>query len=201
MSIDQLKQLINFLAPYGFEGLVAALIVFLLIKYFLPGYISEKGKNLATKEDISEITDKIEDVKAYYQSILENLKSKHQLRLAAIDKRLQAHQEAYGLWREINGAIDRDRIEDIVLRCDKWWSKNALYLEPEPRKAFLEAWVSARDLEWYKENSESELVSDCREKIKYAGEALTKAVELPKLNELFDTPRPSELLKSGKNRR
>ncbi|MEJ5906176.1 hypothetical protein V7V80_15945 [Pseudomonas kermanshahensis] len=34
------------------------------IKFYLPGYIKEKGKNLATKEDIAGITDQIEQVKA-----------------------------------------------------------------------------------------------------------------------------------------
>jgi|SRR5882724_874760 len=35
-------------------------------KYYLPSYFSEKGKNLATKEDIAEITREVESVKASF---------------------------------------------------------------------------------------------------------------------------------------
>ena len=47
----------------------------LLIKFYLPGYIKEKGKNLATKEDIAGITDQIEQVKAEYSKQLELYRS------------------------------------------------------------------------------------------------------------------------------
>src|SRR5476649_1844365 len=43
--------------------LFAALVVGWLLKSFMPSYLSQKGKNLATKEDIAEITAKIEGVK------------------------------------------------------------------------------------------------------------------------------------------
>ena len=42
----------------------ASLIVGWFIASFFPSYVSQKGKNLATKEDIREITAKIEEVKA-----------------------------------------------------------------------------------------------------------------------------------------
>ena len=45
-----------------------AVIISLLLNKFLPGYLSEKGKNLATKEDISQITEKIESVKSIYSN-------------------------------------------------------------------------------------------------------------------------------------
>lgn len=45
-----------------------AVIISLLLNKFLPGYLSEKGKNLATKEDISQITEKIERVKSIYSN-------------------------------------------------------------------------------------------------------------------------------------
>ncbi|HYM23988.1 MAG TPA: hypothetical protein VEU08_12305 [Vicinamibacterales bacterium] len=32
------------------------------VRSFFPAYLSEKGKNLATKEDIAEITNKVEQV-------------------------------------------------------------------------------------------------------------------------------------------
>lgn len=48
--------------------------LFMFRKYFF-SYSSEKGKNLATKEDIEEITRKIESVKSVYSVDLEKIKA------------------------------------------------------------------------------------------------------------------------------
>jgi len=68
------------------EGVVAkresfALIFFILspvvtlLLYHMGAYLKHKGQNLATKEDIGEITDKIESAKAAYTQDLEQLRS------------------------------------------------------------------------------------------------------------------------------
>ncbi len=49
--------------------LVGSLIAGYIFRGYLGSYASEKGKNLATKEDISEITSKIENVKASVQTL------------------------------------------------------------------------------------------------------------------------------------
>lgn len=49
-------------------------LIGLLWKSTLKNYLSEKGKNLATKEDIAEITDKVEEVKSTYLIELEKIK-------------------------------------------------------------------------------------------------------------------------------
>ena len=54
-------------------GLFQAIIT--MIVWFCASYISQKGKNLATREDIEKITDKIESVKIEYAKELEDLKS------------------------------------------------------------------------------------------------------------------------------
>ena len=54
---------------------ISIFVVGLLIKTFLPGYIGEKAKNLATKEDVADITNKIEQVKVEYAKQLELYKS------------------------------------------------------------------------------------------------------------------------------
>lgn len=46
--------------------LIVAMVLSLLITKFFPSYFLEKGKNLATKEDISFITEEIEKVKFNY---------------------------------------------------------------------------------------------------------------------------------------
>ncbi len=52
---------------------VIAFLIGLIVKSYLPAYFSKKGENLATKEDVEEITDKIESVK----SVIEIEKSSH----------------------------------------------------------------------------------------------------------------------------
>tara|TARA_R100001143_G_scaffold61413_1_gene62116 strand:- start:1499 stop:2137 length:639 start_codon:yes stop_codon:yes gene_type:complete len=57
-------------------------VVYVLAKSYLPGYAKEKGKNLATKEDIEAITEKVESIKAQHAESLETVKSKLQLESA-----------------------------------------------------------------------------------------------------------------------
>lgn len=76
-------------------GLVTALMfVALITKFYIPAYLKEKAKNLATKEDISEITEAIEKVRSQYNEKLqeliyqnnvqlEGLKALNQLRVVA----------------------------------------------------------------------------------------------------------------------
>mgnify|MGYP001106972892 CR=1 FL=1 len=62
---------------YVFEVCYFILLVgaVLLLKSYLPKYFEEKGKNLATKEDIGAITDEVEKVKIQYTKDIEILKS------------------------------------------------------------------------------------------------------------------------------
>ncbi len=59
-----------------------------LIRHYLAPYSAEKGKNLATKQDIAEITDQIEGVKGEYARELEGVR-------AAINSKLGIHQFRY----------------------------------------------------------------------------------------------------------
>lgn len=60
------------------EELIIIIIGILAWQYFI-FYFREKGKNLATKEDIAEITHEIEEVKTQYSSDLEKFKAELQL--------------------------------------------------------------------------------------------------------------------------
>lgn len=46
--------------------IVIAVILGLVIKSYLPSYFSKKGENLATKEDVKEITEKVEEIRVEY---------------------------------------------------------------------------------------------------------------------------------------
>ena len=54
-----------------FLALFVAFLVGLLVREFLPSYLREKGRNVATKQDISEITDKVESVRQGYSEGIE----------------------------------------------------------------------------------------------------------------------------------
>ena len=88
-----------------YVSLVLVFCVGALFGKYLPSYLSKKGENLATKEDIAEITREVERVKSEHterlEGIAEHLRYRNQLRLAALDRRLQAHQEAYALWQNL----------------------------------------------------------------------------------------------------
>ena len=50
----------------GILQIVIAIILGLVIKSYLPSYFSKKGENLATKEDIREITEKVGEIRVEY---------------------------------------------------------------------------------------------------------------------------------------
>ncbi|MBO9203207.1 MULTISPECIES: hypothetical protein [Niastella] len=55
--------------------LIILYVVGLILKNFFPAYFSEKGKNIATKEDISEITKNVEEAKKVFTDKTEELKA------------------------------------------------------------------------------------------------------------------------------
>lgn len=67
-------------------------------------------------------------------------------KMAAIEKRLAVHQEAYALCHKLQRAVQRHSIEraPVANECDKWWTDNCLYLGDQSRKSFaalLDAYV------------------------------------------------------------
>lgn len=63
--------------------LLGILVIGLVIRKYLPAYLGEKGKNLATKEDIAEITAITEREKARFTTAIEELR--HQLGRSSSD--------------------------------------------------------------------------------------------------------------------
>ena len=64
-----------------------------LLAGFLLSYMKEKGKNLATKEDITDITNKIEGTKSEYIKDIEELKADLQLYIGQQSKREVIYKE------------------------------------------------------------------------------------------------------------
>jgi hypothetical protein len=61
---------------------------------------------------------------------------KQLMRSAAIEKRLEVHQEAYEIIADIQDSIERDNLPNIVDTAITWWKRNCLYLGPKPRSLF-----------------------------------------------------------------
>lgn len=108
-----------------------------------------------------------------------------QLRLAALDKRLEAHQQAYTLWRKLIGVVYmEDQIHSIVMECQDWWEKNWLYLEVDARVAFPRAYLTAVDHHsLLKSRAQTEDIKHSWEIIMLPGKLLVKGVELPSIAE------------------
>jgi hypothetical protein len=68
--------------------------------------------------------------------MLEEVKARHQLRLAAVDKRLSVHQEAFTHWHSLY-TTQLDGFDNIIKAASDWWNHNCIYLEPSVRDAFL----------------------------------------------------------------
>ena len=178
-----------------YVSLVLVFCVGTLLGKYLPSYLSKKGENLATKEDIAEITREVERVKSEYterlEGIAEHLRYRNQLRLAALDRRLQAHQEAYALLGKLRSAAHAtEPISDVFEECNAWWNNNCLYLEADAREKFLGAYYAAQNHPELKrraaECGSPENMADLDKnwkKINDAPEAIVKAVELPSLGE------------------
>jgi hypothetical protein len=75
---------------------------------------------------------------------LKSVDYEHQLRLAALERRLGVHQEAYTLWWDLQRKMFGAEAWDGAFACQEWWIKNNLYLNltPDVRQAFRDAFVA-----------------------------------------------------------
>jgi hypothetical protein len=119
------------------------------------------------------------------QALVSAQDRQNQLRLAALDKRLQAHQEAYSRWRKLLfNVANENTIGDIVFESQKWWEENCLYLDPSARKLFYLAIQKAADHLNLVKNRELALTEDNMRFIQTVGEAILAGVALPTIGEL-----------------
>lgn len=177
--------LLELVGVFSLGATVATVIVMLLARHYLPAYLGEKGKNLATREDIAEITHEVERVRTQYAALLEELKTRNTLRMAALDKRLQAHQEAFTRWRELMSKTHTDEVGAEVIACQTWWETNCLYLESEVRTAFVDAYSAASmHNQLVRSRPDYKVVQENWQRITKFPDLLFKAVQLPALSQV-----------------
>lgn len=109
-----------------------------------------------------------------------------QLRLAALDKRIQAHQDAYAKWQSLRFTNRPSKeYNELILHCQDWWNNNCLYLTAEAREAFKKAYIAAEyfalpaSLQAGRESTQKDV-----EVLNCAGEIIVKGVYLPSIGEL-----------------
>jgi hypothetical protein len=132
--------------------IVGGIVAIGYLQKTLKSYAEEKGKNLATREDVAAITDKVEAVKAEYAKqllalehgqklLIEQANQRHQLSMAAIERRLQTHQDAFAKSAELV-RLAHDKAPDTTTRLNEmlqWYRENCLYLSPDAGRAFVRA--------------------------------------------------------------
>jgi len=106
---------------------------------------------------------------------LEGLRSKQQLRMAALEKRLEAHQQAFTFWRKLMFEANSRAVITTVNDCQEWWERNCLYLSSDARAAFRQAYFAAAD--------HPSFLAGTGGAIRKAGEAIVSGVELSTLGE------------------
>lgn len=161
-------------------------------------YLAEKGKGRATKEDIQEITEKVEDVKATYLRQIEDLKAEyvrqledikahHQLRTLVAERRIAAHQEAYAhsvamiRYAHTGG----EKLAEVVTKARDWYDSNCLFLGKETRRSFNTATLIVEEHHRYLEQRvDASIVSGSWERIVAPLEHVAKEVELPPFSAL-----------------
>lgn len=179
---------------------ISPLVTMLIVASgYVVSYMQEKGKNRATSQDIGKLTRTIEDIKTQSAArlaaishqnavLIEQLKATHELRFAAVDRRLQAHQEAFSRWRKLIANIHNQDIGPVAVECQAWWNDNALYLEPEVRNAFNRAFFAALDhralLEGGRQpGADHKPIEDNMRLVLTLGDVIMRAVALPSLTE------------------
>ncbi|MGO4398466.1 hypothetical protein [Achromobacter sp. PAB15] len=160
-----------------------------VVRPFYEGYAKRRGELLAERGYAAEL--ELEKVRARQPIDLQNarhkaeLDIKNQLRTAAIERRLVAHQQAFALWRRLYSSQSTDQASSVVLECQQWWNENCLFLEPEARDKFSLAYLTVAGHKSMLEATEREKTLEYLQKytrtMDAAGEALLNAVSLPKI--------------------
>jgi hypothetical protein len=95
MSIEEIEKIVTIAGSFGLGAILGAVVLFYFLKSYIPAYLSEKGKNLATKEDVGAITEEVESVKSGYTEVLEEVKLGNQLKVSAIEREQNLKKEVY----------------------------------------------------------------------------------------------------------
>ena len=180
MTPEELRKIIEETVKDGVSfNLLLISFIYLIIfalGIFFGSFLRKKGEDLATKQDIGAITKIVEEIRSHFTS-------RQQLRMAALERRLDVHQKAYKLWTELISA-DKENIAAKAYECQQWWYENNLFLEPEVREAFKKGYKAASVHPKLLEHRL--LYKDIEEnwnKVHRVGKIIEEAIRLPEITE------------------
>ncbi|MBD8873856.1 hypothetical protein [Rhodanobacter sp. DHB23] len=199
-------QILEMFGIAGSAGAVIGAVLLFGLPRYAGSYLSEKGKGLATKEDIGKITTIVESIKhdneVKLAQVTEALRAQTSLRLLAGERRLETHQKAYLLWLEMLDHIHMDEGTARAELKDKFrdfYVENCLYLDAAVRVAFIDALTSYDihlDLlrgqygtpEYNREQMVIEITNNMQ-RVKNLGRVIETACDLPSFSREGEKPR------------
>ena len=93
MAIEELERVLGLFGALGVGGMIGGGLTWMLVKFFIPAYLTEKGKNHATKEDIDLITKEVESVKIKFALQLKEMEHQKTLLTEGFKSTLSQQQE------------------------------------------------------------------------------------------------------------
>lgn len=157
-------------------------IVSLIVLTVLAPYAVQRLRNLATKQDIEALTKMVETVKSSYAKELDDYYQRNRLALAALDRRLAAHQEGFAIWHGMmaKATSGGKELDAQVELAQEWWKNNSLYLDKDSREKFHVAIFAASIRSGLCDISgNADQRAENWAEINAAGEALVKGAGLP----------------------
>jgi len=120
------------------------------------------------------------------QLIISKRERKDKFRLAALDKRLEAHQEAYTLWIELINLItiiSDEKFWNTYNKAKDWWNKNCLYLDDKSKLNFNECLMNFFQFYPFAFNGSKSGEDEALKQIKETGKIIAQGVELTPLKD------------------
>lgn len=140
-------------------------------------------------------------IAAVNQSRITEKRFQHELKLAALDKRLEVHQQAYTWWLNVlRSLFEKEKLhKEILPSAYKWWDENCLYLHKNVahklRAAFLIAGTYEVMADAYRgQPNGADSIERMHLDIASVGPLIQAAVGLPEIN-------PSELASNSRDQK
>lgn len=120
MTPEKIQSIIEKAISQQFDNywiyLLLSILIALVSTYFFQ-YFKEKGKNLATKEDIENITSQVESVKNEYKIEFDKIQKKNELIVSEIkDTKSRYNSKQFELYNELWSALI-----DLKISADNLW--------------------------------------------------------------------------------
>jgi hypothetical protein len=130
-------------------------IIGLFIGKFLPSYFNKKGENLATKEDIAEITKKAEEVKSEYLKELENFKADLVKQQKGFNERFEWYKKLADVSKKLKNRI---KIQKYYMQQNNQEAMNTNVMNELADLAFAFQELSEQSLIYAEKNTHNEIV-------------------------------------------